>query len=983
VTEDELEEIVLGDGEVGAVAGAFSGLDEKQRKKLSTPAKQLYKQLIANKPSDAASPRLKAFVSARSGDPWTFYSTPAARKAVLALFAVCPVSALRSNRLFVGYYDNREIEKILVDRRPDWLDDWIAYQLGQQFGILQFPMLRGWIKAGLCRKPDHERYYEMFAGHLMRTMEFEGNERLPAPPISQQLLDDPELLDDVWGLFRVETIAFNTNSWISAHAAGEYESWPQALLKLSQAGKLDRARLLDASLDGLTHDVKQNQLSGVHKFHRALDPTPDEMRDRQSAYLSLLCHRTGHVAKFALDMAAKLHQMGALDCETFFREAPAIFLQPVKGNTIAALKLAGRVLKKRPEMLEQALSLIQEALRSDSVEVQILALDLIETHLSRLSSAQLAELSSQDQFILPAARTRFDNVLKISPNSAAGGNENADAAASLIGKAYTPARSGFGELPILPTVEPLAPITTLDELISVVSHAVEHVDSAGEIERIIDGISCLCGERPRDFDARVAPLRHRLQQSGGTSHRGLMSGWNEGALALIDLVRSWLSGKLVLTSPSPYTRSAIDAFVPMQTLLRAVAQRVVHGRGQQLLSAPTHHNGWIDPQIWIDRLIEAERSGCAIEPLDLSYSLLRLAPDERVDARERTVELSGWLGRIASFALGGDDKPMAEDKRYHAVWISAARARDPAADWSAFLAPLNLEDAWPDSVRPAAYTWRAFTEARKNGAAEWKEQRFILERKLADPLPEAQPQEMRRGLPALLSGSVQVQWKDVPTAALCHTSKGEQRWMYDYSSIWVSQWLSHLWPQNGAPAFAAAADRLALRLDADASNLEPSAGYLECLFQKNRAWGEMGHLALLFGLAGKDADARGLAIDALVQGIEGSQFDPALFAPVLVKFAQSGWMKPARVAQSLQQAARVSPWHALAISEALQRALPGLDMRAPNMFAIVELLLECQLTIGRPLKTDAAAALGELNGEGKLVKAARQLLTLTAHSKPT
>lgn len=140
---------------------------------------------------------MKEFVAARSGEPWTFYSTLAARKAVLTLFAVCPVSALRNNRLFVGYQDSREIERIIADRRPDWLDDWIAYQLGQRFGILQFPMLRGWIKAGLCRKPEHDRYYEMLAGHLMRTTEFESNERRPAPSISQQLLDDPDLLHDV------------------------------------------------------------------------------------------------------------------------------------------------------------------------------------------------------------------------------------------------------------------------------------------------------------------------------------------------------------------------------------------------------------------------------------------------------------------------------------------------------------------------------------------------------------------------------------------------------------------------------------------------------------------------------------------------------------------------------------------------------------------------------------------------------------------
>lgn len=732
--------------------------------------------------------------------------------------------------------------------------------------------------------------------------------------------------------------------------------------------------MLDASLEGLTHDVKQNQLSGVHKFHRALEPTPDEMRVRQTEYLSLLCHRTGHVAKFALDMAAKLHQMGALDCERFFQESPTVFLQPVKGNAIAALKLTGKILKKKSALLDRAVPSIEEALRSDSVEVQTLALDLLDAHLSRLSPAQITKLSSQDQLILPAARARFEAVLGSHTS-----RESAEATPPLPHR-YAPALILFGQRPILPTVEPLTPIATLDELVRSVSHAVEHVDSADEIERIIDGISRLCGERPTDFEARVAPLRHRLERGGSTSHRGLMRGWNEGALALIDLVNTWLAGRLITSQPSPYTRSATDAFVPMQTLLRAAARRVAQSKGQQLLSAPTHQNGWIDPRIWVARLIESEQSGSAIEQVDLSYSLLRLTPDGRAEALAHCGELSAGTQRIATFTLGGDDKPTSEDKRIHAVWISAARARNPVADWKQLFAPLNLDDAWPDSVRPTIYSWRAFTEARKNGAAEWKEHRFVLERKVADETEEAPARDVRHAISAMLTGPVRVDWKDVPSAALSHTSKGEKRWTYDYSSIWVSQWLSHLWPQNAAPAFATAADRLALRLDADGSNLEPGAGYLECLFQKNRAWGEMGHLALLLGLAGKDADACGLAIDALVQGIENEQFDPVLFGSVLAKFAESGWLKPARVAQSLRQATRVSALHALAISDAIQNALPGLDMRASNMFSIVELLLECRITLQRPLDAEASALLGELKGEGKLVKAARQLLALNRAS---
>lgn len=57
MTEEEVEDLVLGDGDVSAIADAFTGLDDRQRKKLSSTARQLYRQLIENKTNDTASER--------------------------------------------------------------------------------------------------------------------------------------------------------------------------------------------------------------------------------------------------------------------------------------------------------------------------------------------------------------------------------------------------------------------------------------------------------------------------------------------------------------------------------------------------------------------------------------------------------------------------------------------------------------------------------------------------------------------------------------------------------------------------------------------------------------------------------------------------------------------------------------------------------------------------------------------------------------
>ena len=63
------------------------------------------------------------------------------------------------------------------------------------------------------------------------------------------------------------------------------------------------------------------------------------------------------------------------------------------------------------------------------------------------------------------------------------------------------------------------------------------------------------------------------------------------------------------------------------------------------------------------------------------------------------------------------------------------------------------------------------------------------------------------------------------------------------------------------------ASRLAEKIDDPSIHLAPWFGFLQSLFQKNRPWGEAAHLLLCLGLVGRDADVKGLAVDALIEGL--------------------------------------------------------------------------------------------------------------------
>src|SRR6202035_4044581 len=55
----------------------------------------------------------------------------------------------------------------------------------------------------------------------------------------------------------------------------------------------------------------------------------------------------------------------------------------------------------------------------------------------------------------------------------------------------------------------IKPIGELDDLIDVFAHVLEEPDDPMEVERVLDGISRLCDQRPDDFAARTGPLRKR------------------------------------------------------------------------------------------------------------------------------------------------------------------------------------------------------------------------------------------------------------------------------------------------------------------------------------------------------------------------------------------------------------------------------------------------------------------------------------------
>ncbi|MFZ4748783.1 MAG: hypothetical protein ACOYLK_18205, partial [Sphingomonas sp.] len=138
MTYDELEALVLDPKDGWALQRALAPLDENARAKLSAPVQKLYKQLYTSVADKGASDQLKAVLARRTGDKWNYWKAVETRHAMLALFAVGPVSIVKKPQVHVWHEQAPLLDRILRDRRPAWLDEWIAHELEAEFTHVNF-----------------------------------------------------------------------------------------------------------------------------------------------------------------------------------------------------------------------------------------------------------------------------------------------------------------------------------------------------------------------------------------------------------------------------------------------------------------------------------------------------------------------------------------------------------------------------------------------------------------------------------------------------------------------------------------------------------------------------------------------------------------------------------------------------------------------------------------------------------------------------
>jgi hypothetical protein len=395
-------------------------------------------------------------------------------------------------------------------------------------------------------------------------------------------------------------------------------------------------------------------------------------------------------------------------------------------------------------------------------------------------------------------------------------------------------------VPALTGVKLVPPIATVDELLDVIAHAIENLESAIELERIFDGISRFGLQKSAAFRRRAKPLLVRRKKTQAQTRVGL-GALDGDAVEPFLLVAQWLGGSSKATKvvEDHNLKTGFYLLHFMGRRIDNLRERVLAGFAGPLLSAPTHEGGWIDATILVERWREIERMKREPDRLDVIQALLRLAPDRRADALCSAKRLSHRFAAALRFALGGDETAPELDADRGPVWVAAARARVPQGD-------VPGTEKWTGELA-------SLTTARAT--------RLLPETVLAidDNLPIWEGIEVGVSRKNDAMNAV----ADVPTTLLALPQAGWNTFLGDFlfqnGSPRIFEWISLTWPGNAEPFFARGL---------------PAMVAAHALHEPDRLWGDRAGKAVILATAADDQDYRRAAIDALIDGIGDGRLSP-------------------------------------------------------------------------------------------------------------
>lgn len=849
--------------------------------------------------------------------------------------------------------------------------------------------------------------------------------------LATHLAKEKLLLDGIWLMFGQASEAYPfgrvDKDWD--------QCWTNAFLELVEQKAVDRSRLMDALLDTLKQGYSDYQARWYAQMFQALKPSPSEIAARNTVFATLLESRTSSTALFAFEYFEFLDKNGLSDDAMFLKHCAAILRDKSKAKVGRVLKYIEKAIFHSPSLSKSATEALLQTLKHESPEIQASAIKIFRKNPTLLTESVTESIKKLAPSLAPSVRAELKGI-DISSKSPPQKNSTIKSTEPLR-KTRIPER--LTGLPVL------KPIQSVDGLIDLALKILADPSDNMEHELFLDGLDRLHDKRDNDFERKTSSICKKIIKD--TSMTGIMPihSWterdsNDDVLeigcyghALCALMAIWLAesrtihpngdisiifngGKTILSFRSGPT---IDALFICRTA--NLARRICNGITQQPLSTPTHAGGWIDPVVFVKRLLlKFGEKNAYYDMLDYIYALYRLAPDQRQEALKL---LKGKEDRLFSktlkYLLGDSDVSFTKTEIHDAAMTSESIPTD-AEEKARKIMEAIFE---PYSQRVLGFLGQLHGQSSKERMASLEKQRTntkfqveievlrelaahmsfdcpeLMDEKKSDPNSEKEAAlKEKKRLDGVIQKSLitaalrlrdpssdpirysleqfpasppeQSRWnkrnKDNDYFPLYYIHKPYEQPMH-YENTWVVaqiRWRTTVFPSHRESLYWHALLPLIEHIEAGGNYQGPN-GFIEPLLDPQEPMGEAATAATLVALAAKQQSLSTLAQDILIAAIGDGRLDSQRLAVVVDFHLRNELPKTNRWIEKFAVIADVSLEHAAVIRAMLERCLPAIPTKqlGPFVDLLYELSVAAEAPITEPTTTDFLKKLTGKNGQ--------------------
>ncbi|MBB2947646.1 hypothetical protein FB565_007417 [Actinoplanes lutulentus] len=436
------------------------------------------------------------------------------------------------------------------------------------------------------------------------------------------------------------------------------EPWfPGVVARLVAEGRLDRARILAATVDRLVRGDRPAWLRPFALLHDALAPTVDELAPAALDYARLLTEAPSAIAGLGQRALRVVDDAGLLDVETVLETSGAVLLRTEKVLVKAQLSWLERVARREPDRVGEVVEAVAVAFGHPTFDVQERALTLIGRHIARVDAETVTRLV----------------------DAAAGLGGDLPARAHEMFGVVLPPSEVAGMPPVLVTPAPVAsmppPISDASELAAEIA-ALLHDETAVVWERVLAALVALpAAGVPLDGVLRPVLERYSFELTDPGWHGQLLrtARLGDAMRAIVNpatsndvpapgaLREAWLIG----AGEQKSLRGGPGSVLGLR--IREVADRFAAQPVAELMATPTAVNGSLDAAVLLERLLRAEAAGREPWPVDVEQALLRVPRDVDAEVVTRAAELTSVAGRQFADWLKGGGLPDPVSTRFEQV----------------------------------------------------------------------------------------------------------------------------------------------------------------------------------------------------------------------------------------------------------------------------------------------------------------------------